>query len=320
MPRIMPLKLKILTTDLPENHDLPSTVFSSISNIQQPTQPHLDDAVRQSSIITDGEVALLVKENIDIESYIGNPTWKTKTGFTIDNNGNNVSCSVFFDTVIESNDELFRKIYKYDCKVSSFVTNKIYAEIFFQKKAYELLNIDKLRETSVVKNVNIPRISKYGKLNVPGDNSIKPVCYFYIDMEHVAYPTLYKIKKGAEKQGMQFTECNDVDNIVGDVDDFLQTHGIIHNDLKPDNILVDTDANPMNIYIIDFGEATKTNTGRSGTGASTPISVCGGKARHSSKSNKINRQKLTKKHKHRSRRDARKSAHKRRARSARSEH
>lgn len=319
MPRIMPLKLIIPTTaDLPENDDLPSTVFSSISNIQQPMQPYVDNTVHESSIIlTDDEVAVLVKEAIDIDTYIGNPTWKTKTGFTVDNNGKNVSCSVFFDTIIESNEELFRKIYKYECDVSKFVTDKIYAEIFFQKKAYELVNIDKMRDTSVVKNVNIPRISKYGKLTVPGDNNNMSVCYFYIDMEHVTYPTLYKIKKDAEKEGMQFTQCNDVDNVVGNVDDFLQTHGIIHNDLKSDNILVDIDTDPFSIYIIDFGEATKTNTGRSGTGASTPITVCGGKSRHTSK---INRRKLTKKKKHRSRRHTSKSAYKHRVRSTRSKH
>ena len=304
MPKITPLKIII-----------PSTVFSSISNNAVPQVGHT--ARQSSNILTEDEVAVLVKEDIDIDTYIGNPTWKTKTGFTVDNNGKKVSCSVFFDTIIESNEELFRKIYKYECDMSKFVTDKIYAEIFFQKKAYELVNIDKMNDTSVVKNVNIPRISKYGKLNVTGDNNNMSVCYFYIDMEHVAYPTLYQIKEDAEKQGVQFTRCKEVDDVVGQTDNFLKINSIIHNDLKSDNILVNTDANPMNIYIIDFGDATKTNIGRSGTGPSTPISVCGGKARNESK---INRRKLTKKNKQRTCNRARKSAHKRRARSRRSKH
>ena len=105
------------------------------TDISNNAVPQVGHTARQSSnILTEDEVAVLVKEDIDIDTYIGNPTWKTKTRFTVDNNGKNVSCSVFFDTIIESNEELFRKIYKYDCEVSKFITNKIYTEIFFQKK------------------------------------------------------------------------------------------------------------------------------------------------------------------------------------------
>jgi len=270
-------------------NDLPSTVFSSIT-----------DTVSRTPILTTAEVDVLVGKQNNIESDICNPEWKVKTGFTVNDTGKPVSCSVVFVPF----EGKFRKIYKYNCDIAKFVTDKLYAEIFFQQKAFGLINLD---ETSSVKNVKIPEIYKYGKLIVPKDKSTKDECYFYIDMENVPYETLYQIKKDPS-----FTRCNEVDDIVDTVDKLFKANNIIHNDLKSDNILVNAGPGPgpMTVYIIDFGEATKTNVGRAGTGASTPVSVCGGKSRNASKSNKINRRKMTKKNKNRTRRHSRKSTKK----------
>ena len=272
-------------------NDLPSTVFSSIT-----------DTVSRTPILTTAEVDVLVGKQNNIESDICNPEWKVKTGFTVNDTGKPVSCSVVFVPF----EGKFRKIYKYNCDVAKFVTDKLYAEIFFQQKAFGLIHPD---ETSSVKNVKIPEIYKYGKLTLPKDKSTKGECYFYIDMENVPYETLYQIKKDPS-----FTRCNEVDDIVDSVDKLFKANNIIHNDLKSDNILVNAGPGPgpgpMTVYIIDFGEATKTNVGRAGTGASTPVSVCGGKSRNASKANKINRRKMTKKNKNRTRRHSRKSTKK----------
>lgn len=270
-------------------NDLLPNVFSSIT-----------DTVSQTPILTKDEVDVLVEKQNNITSDICNPEWKVKPGFTVNDTGKPVSCSVVFVQF----EGKFRKIYKYNCDVAKFVTDKLYAEIFFQQKAFGLINTD---ETSSVKNVKVPQIYGYGYLTVPKDKSSKDECYFYIDMENVPYETLYQIKKDPS-----FTRCNEVDDIVDTVDKLFKANNIIHNDLKSDNILVNvgTGTGPLMIYIIDFGEATKTNVGRAGTGASTPVSVCGGKSRNASKANKTGRRKMTKKNKNRARRHTRKSTKK----------
>jgi hypothetical protein len=279
----IPTSLDEDEAELPVN-DLSPTVFSSITDI-----------VSRTPILTTDEVDVLVKKQNNIESDICNPEWKVKTGFTVNDSGNPVSCSVVFVPF----EGKFRKIYKYNCDVAKFVTDKLYAEIFFQQKAFGLIVPN---ETSSVKNVKVPEIYKYGKLTLPKDKSTKGECYFYIDMENVPYETLYQIKKDPS-----FSRCNEVDDIVDTADKLFKANSIIHNDLKSDNILVNVGTEPLTVYIIDFGEATKTNVGRAGTGASTPVSVCGGKSRNVSKANKINRRKMTKKNKNRTRRHTRKS-------------
>jgi hypothetical protein len=113
-------------------NDLPSTIFSSIT-----------DTVSRTPILTTDEVDVLVEKQNNIESDICNPEWKVKTGFTVNDSGNPVSCSVVFVPF----EGKFRKIYKYNCDVAKFVTDKLYAEIFFQQKAFGLIHPD---ETSSV--------------------------------------------------------------------------------------------------------------------------------------------------------------------------
>lgn len=259
--------------------------------------------------------AIMRKDAIAI--YGEPPTeWKLKSGFTTDNLSKKIDCSVSFNRM---NENVFRKTYKYDCVNKDSVDAKLYAEIFFQKKARDLFMTpgkgcdDTFIDSDMTiyaphhtqpPNVIIPQIYNYGVLHVtnPSDQ-----CFFYIDMEHIDFPTLQHLKRYPPYDFV----CNAIDNVIGDTDSFLRCNGITHNDLKPDNILVNMSQKPMQIYIIDFGEATESNKGRTGTGSSTPLSVCGGKLRVS----KFNRRKRTKTSKPRSYRRSRKSSKRRKPRS-----
>ena len=215
------------------------------------------------------EETQLIESKLESKTYeLPQTDWKEKRGFTLDENGKTVSCSVQF---IKLEDNTFQKLYKYDCINESSIRAKLYAEIFFQQKAYDLIQNNKTNDTNTqVKDVFIPQIYKYGKL-MP-TNGENDYCYFYIDMEYVKLPTLQYLKTQQKLQ-----DCGAIDSIVGYIDEFLKNNNIVHNDLKSDNIMINIDTTPVQIYIIDFGEAAKTNQGRYGKGSSTPLSVCGGK-------------------------------------------
>lgn len=229
------------------------------------------------------EETQLIESKLESKTYeLPQTDWKEKRGFTLDENGKSISCSVQFNF----KNNIFRKIYKYDCKNKSFIHAKLYAEVFFQQTAYKLLNEQKNKQNSDLIHVFIPQIYKYGEL-IP-TNGVNDYCYFYIDMEDVKLPTLQKLINPKQDDSIKNPilqqleqpktfDCNPIDTIVGNIDEFLKTNNIFHNDLKPDNIMINIDTTPVQIYIIDFGEARKTNKNRSGKGSSTPISVCGGK-------------------------------------------
>ena len=219
-------------------------------------------------ILTQEETNSVKDKSIQQHVYtISSDEWNEKRGFTTDANGKSISCLVQF----KLKDNTFQKLYKYDCINESSIRAKLYAEIFFQQKAYDLINNKNTNDTNKELNhVFIPQIYKYGEL-IP-TNGENDYCYFYIDMEYVKLPTLQNLKTHQKLQ-----DCGAIDTIVGKIDEFLKTNNIVHNDLNPNNILINISTEPMDIYIIDFGEARKTNAGRPGKGSSTPISVCGGK-------------------------------------------
>lgn len=236
-------------------------------------------------ILTQDETDSVIEKSDPRSDYtIDSVEWKVKNDFTTNENGGSIPCSVQF---IKLEDNTFRKLYKYYCINESSIRAKLYAEIFFQQKAYDLINNKNTNDTNTQLNhVFIPEIYNYGELFPT--NKENDYCYFYIDMEYVKLPTLQTLinpiqDDSIKNPNLQQLEqpktfnCNPIDIIVGNIDEFLKTNNIVHNDLNPNNILINTNTNPMDIYIIDFGEARKTNEGRSGKGSSTPLSVCGGK-------------------------------------------
>ena len=73
-------------------------------------------------------------------------------------------------------------------------------------------------------------------------------------MEYLRYDTLYKFinRKNINIKNI----CNNLSKKINEIIECMKLNNIYHNDLHPNNILINYENNNFKIYIIDFGEAT----------------------------------------------------------------
>jgi hypothetical protein len=152
---------------------------------------------------------------------------------------------IYYNVNTYKYNEKIVKIYNYNDNPN--IEAMIIKEIAFQMYANNLSEC----------NFNVPIILNYGikKLNYNNDNNIFNYdTVFFIEMEYLPYNTLYKFinRRNIDIKNI----CIILSKKINEIIECMKLNNIYHNDLHPNNILVNYENNNFTIYIIDFGEAT----------------------------------------------------------------
>jgi tRNA A-37 threonylcarbamoyl transferase component Bud32 len=145
------------------------------------------------------------------------------------------------------------KLYNYnesnDKTIDAFIVNEISMQQYSFQKSEKC-------------GFNVPIIYEYKKLPINviennKNNSFKHNTIFYIIMEYIDLPTLNNFFINNRRKDV----CNKIVAKLNKIILCMEIMHIYHNDLNLENILIDyTDLNNFNIYIIDYGESTNTNS------------------------------------------------------------
>jgi hypothetical protein len=143
------------------------------------------------------------------------------------------------------------KIYNYsseDEKTESRIIN----EIKYQNHAFDI---------STYCNFKVPEILEYNKINIDETEFIKFQynTIFYIIMEYIEFPTLKKFLF----ENKDIEQCKTIEEKLNKVIECMEINNLYHNDLHKNNILIDNTNDKLDIYIIDYGEASEENIGKS---------------------------------------------------------
>lgn len=106
----------------------------------------------------------------------------------------------------------------------------------------------------------VPSILNYGKIILDHNTNNSIFTYdtiFYIEMEYIEYDTLKKFINKLKINNIH-NICNELSDKINSIIDCMEYYDIYHNDLHPDNILINYNKKNriFKIYIIDFGESS----------------------------------------------------------------
>jgi hypothetical protein len=106
----------------------------------------------------------------------------------------------------------------------------------------------------------VPSILNYGKIILDHNTNNSIFTYdtiFYIEMEYIEYDTLKKFINKLKINNIH-SICNELSDKINSIIDCMEYYDIYHNDLHPDNILINYNKKNgiFKIYIIDFGESS----------------------------------------------------------------
>ena len=127
-------------------------------------------------------------------------------------------------------------------------------------------------ETEVLARLRHPGIAQIFQAGIHDDATGASVPFFAMEYIESAQP----ITKHAEMQGLDRRQRIELLARVCDAVQHGHQQGVIHRDLKPPNILVDTHGNPK---VIDFGVARATDGGADGHPRCTRAGERGSSAR-----------------------------------------
>lgn len=124
----------------------------------------------------------------------------------------------------------------------TFVAIKVLLEEFSHSEEAITLLKDETIKTQQLSHPNIVKVYSAGS-----DNDLH-----YVTMELVEGETLEQIIKRNKPSGMVFKKAKIILNQLADALIYAHSCGVIHNDLKPSNIIFDTNGN---LKVLDFGIA-----------------------------------------------------------------
>lgn len=146
----------------------------------------------------------------------------------------------------------------------AFVAIKILQEEFsHSEEAISLLK----DETSKTQQLSHPSIVKVFSADSDGD-------LYYVTMELIEGETLEQIIKRNKPSGLVFKKAKIILEQLADALNYAHSRGVIHNDLKPSNIIFDSNGN---LKVLDFGIAKhKSIEDAYAVNSNTELGVVGG--------------------------------------------
>ena len=139
-------------------------------------------------------------------------------------------------------------VYKaHHARLDRFVAIKVMHNVFLQDETF-LARFE--REARIVARLEHPNIVPIYDYSEQDGNP-------YLVMKHIEGATL---KQRAMKQGITLQDANTLMSSVADALDYAHRQGVLHRDMKPSNILIDTTGKP---YLTDFGLARMAQVGES---------------------------------------------------------